>query len=80
MPDADIRRAVTRLSKKFGTVPVIYVDEVGKPNDDGRFVSVILETESTPTVVLVFTTENFYAALGKVMNATLPASTGKKLS
>jgi hypothetical protein len=75
-----VRIEVARLTKKLRGVCVRYVDDVGVPKDDGRFVTLALECEGHVSEVIVLTTENFYAALGKVMEKALPAFNGDKLS
>lgn len=69
-----VRLAVARVARKAKGVPVRYIDDVGEPRDDGTFVSLRLECAGQPAEYLILTTERFYAALGKVMAAALPAS------
>lgn len=51
---------------------VHFIDDLGEPTDDGRYVTLRATGHGKRLVVLVLTTENFYAALGKVIEATLP--------
>jgi len=69
-----VRIAVARIAKKAKGVPVQYIDDVGPPVDDGNYVTLRLDCAGRPAGILVLTTENFYAALGKVMQTALPAT------
>lgn len=79
--NAAIRIAVAGIAKRLRGIPVTFVDEVSDPKEHhGAYVSLELRCEGVVEHVIVLTTEGFYENLGKVMNAALPASTGKKLS
>jgi hypothetical protein len=73
-----VRVAVARVGRKAKGVPVIYVDDVGDPHDDGSFVTLHLHAAGKKAAVIVLTTENFYAALSRVMSATLPNGDPKR--
>lgn len=75
-----VRIAVERAQKKAKGVPVIYLDDVGEPDDDGVFVSLEINASGERVALLIASTENCYAALGKLMRKMLPASNATKLS
>jgi hypothetical protein len=73
MNSDSLRMALARIAAEHGAVPVRYVEDVGLPADDGHYVTLTLLAGGKAAEVLVLTTENFYACLGKVMSATLPS-------
>ena len=63
---------LAKLRKEFGDAPIEEVDGVGTPIDDGTFVAVPIYRDWKMIGVQMWRSENFYAALDKVMRATMP--------
>ena len=68
-----LRIELAQLATQHAGIPVRYVDDVCLPVDDGRYISLVLCAGGAAAEVLVFTTENFYHCLRKVMVAALPS-------
>lgn len=70
--DAGAKLYLAQLVRKHRGTPVTFLDDVGDPKDDGRYVSLPCYLDGRLATVIVFTTANFYEALHRVVNATLP--------
>lgn len=71
--DAGARLYVSRLARKHRKASVQFLDDVGEPEDDGRYVTLQTYCDGQPAVLLVLTVADFYAALNKVNARLLPA-------
>lgn len=71
---------LARIAQRNPGASICYLDEVGDLEDDGGFVCLRCSCAGLPKVVAVFTSLNFYEALGKVIEKALPASAGQPMS
>lgn len=56
------------------SVPVVFADDVSAPEPNGPYVTIRLYRCGLLVAMVSFTTEQFYAALDKVMESALPAT------